>query len=537
VRAAIVEQVCRECGKEDRGYAAARGNIVDVLVDAGFAIQVVLRAASAHSGVPMAPAGMMPPPWPDAFDLDDCRALGAFPLAFVRGTWRVAYADPEQASRAVRHGLPPHRPVLVDSERLERWFAGIEVDPFAARPTEVGEAPQVKRPARGVDITEEQPEDEQPPESIVAWDDDDDDDGEVMSVPEGQPASPRAAKPKFVDDDGEDEPTNREPPRPANRLPPAAKAAAAADDDDDDPTNRAPPRPANRLPPAAKAAAAPDDDDDDDDMDLFVDRQVTSPGRAEARPSPRPALAAQPSATNTSSLPGAMRPSMSTSSNPAARPPSSSSTGETAKPPPPPPRPPTRLKQTKPPPPPPRMTAAQIAPPAPSAVRQRVLSVAAVVCVVGGGILAANWLSQPKDDAVGPELRNGQLDVTPMQIAVIAQAKSAPTPEKAVALFSHAYDFDRETVPAHEALLARAKLLVTLRRAGSAARDLELLKRHPRETPPEELKALSDAIAALTLVVPAPPPPDFAPPPEQADPTGQTEPAPPSPTEPTTSPP
>jgi hypothetical protein len=96
----------------------------------------------------------------------------------------------------------------------------------------------------------------------------------------------------------------------------------------------------------------------------------------------------------------------------------------------------------------------------------------------------------------------GKLDVTPTQRALLEQAAAAPTPDKAVALLSTAFDLDPTTDVSRVALVKRANALLELKRAGAVARDIEKLRRHPVPTAEAELKAMSDALAALTLTVP-----------------------------------
>ena len=142
MRSAIVESVCQAAQvKVAAGLATAPGNIVDVLVDAGFDPSMVLVACSAVSGISSARRAWLDgplPAWPAGLDRGQCRRLEVVPVTVYRGGLILAYTDPETAAAADTLGLPPHRPVLALRSDLERFFpADALLDPFAPASTQV----------------------------------------------------------------------------------------------------------------------------------------------------------------------------------------------------------------------------------------------------------------------------------------------------------------------------------------------------------------------------------------------------------------
>lgn len=144
MRSAIVESVCKAAQvKVAAELAEGPGNIVDVLVDAGFDPEAVLVACCAVSGVSSARRAWLDgplPPWPEGLDPRRCRQLGIAPITVYRGGLILAFTDPETAARAHTLGLPPHRAALALAGDLERFHprtANVGADPFAASSTQV----------------------------------------------------------------------------------------------------------------------------------------------------------------------------------------------------------------------------------------------------------------------------------------------------------------------------------------------------------------------------------------------------------------
>jgi hypothetical protein len=177
MRDLILAAVARHAPLPQQGLEDVDGNIVETLLAAGIEPHVVLSAASAASGVPVARRSWLEgplPTWPLAFDPSVCRQLGVCPVTFRRGQWVVAYTDPELAAAADHLALPEHVRVLALPADLERFFAAAPDAPAVADPITDSElfAPvSLLQPERSLDGPGRQHRDD--------FSDDDDDDLEL----------------------------------------------------------------------------------------------------------------------------------------------------------------------------------------------------------------------------------------------------------------------------------------------------------------------------------------------------------------------
>jgi hypothetical protein len=166
----------------------ADGNIVDLLLEEGVDSDVALQAASEATGVPVARRAWLDgplPSWPLDFDPVVCRQLGVCPVAFHRGQWVVAYADPELAVAGDQLALPEHTRALALPRDLKRFFdAAPSASAVAEMATDSGLFSPVSRLELSADQSEEDDE--------AADDDDDDDDALDLYVDRLAPASPPA---------------------------------------------------------------------------------------------------------------------------------------------------------------------------------------------------------------------------------------------------------------------------------------------------------------------------------------------------------
>jgi hypothetical protein len=167
----------------------ADGNIVELLLEEGVDADVALHAASEATGVPVARRAWLDgplPSWPLDFDPVICRQLGVCPVAFRRGQWVVAYADPELAVAADQLALPEHTRALALTRDLERFFdAAPSASAVAETATDSGLFSPVSRLELSADQSEEDDE--------AADNNDDDDDALDLYVDRLAPASPLAA--------------------------------------------------------------------------------------------------------------------------------------------------------------------------------------------------------------------------------------------------------------------------------------------------------------------------------------------------------
>jgi hypothetical protein len=176
-----------------RRLLRADGNIVELLLQEGVAPDVVLQAASSATGVPVARRSWLDgplPSWPHDFDPDLCRQLGVCPVAFVRGQWVVAYADPELAVAADQLALPEHTRALALVHDLERFFAAAPGAPAVVEATtDSGLFSPVSRLELSADQSEE---DDALGDDDAHNDDDDDDEALDLYVDRLAPALPRS---------------------------------------------------------------------------------------------------------------------------------------------------------------------------------------------------------------------------------------------------------------------------------------------------------------------------------------------------------
>lgn len=152
MRKKIVDQICREASPERAAQARAllrgHGNLMDELIELGFAPAAVLETCSELSGIPTAPAHWLKTPKPPHVEIDTvlCRSIGAAPVASTAGRLCIAYGDVEMAAQHASLGLPPHQPYLALRTQLEKALALLPVDDSAE--TRVATAETLHRPPR-----------------------------------------------------------------------------------------------------------------------------------------------------------------------------------------------------------------------------------------------------------------------------------------------------------------------------------------------------------------------------------------------------
>ncbi len=172
----------------------ADGNIVELLLEEGVDSDVALHAASEATGVPVARRAWLDgplPSWPLDFDPVVCRQLGVCPVAFRRGQWVVAYADPELAVAAEQLALPEHTRALALTRDLERFF---DAAPSASAVAETATDSGLFSPVSRLELSADQSEEDDEASDEAADDhDDDDDDALDLYVDRLAPASPLAA--------------------------------------------------------------------------------------------------------------------------------------------------------------------------------------------------------------------------------------------------------------------------------------------------------------------------------------------------------
>src|SRR5262245_28500487 len=126
MRKKIVDQICRDAppaqAARARALIEADGNLMDDLIELGFAPGAVLAACCAATGLPPAPVEWLRKPSPPVVDIDAllCRALCAAPVASSNGRLCIAYGDVESAMQHATLGLPPHQPYLAVRAHLEK---------------------------------------------------------------------------------------------------------------------------------------------------------------------------------------------------------------------------------------------------------------------------------------------------------------------------------------------------------------------------------------------------------------------------------
>jgi hypothetical protein len=525
LRQTIVASVCRVLSVADRGYARRKGNIVDILVDAGLDARLVLQEAAGAVDVRVVTDRLLnnaPVPWPEGTDVAGCLQHGIVAMTTLRsGAWCFAYTDPEVAADAARYAarlrLPPHRIVLALRKDLAPFIVAAEPepDPFQPTPTEViatadhGTLDEVSADSEVFDPSAVDgapiappapPHRPSTPHKPMRFADDDDARPDVDDAhPDVLGGDTMHDGDAIVDDDNNDDDgggagAGRDDARPVQ------PSLQAGDDDDEFYVDTS-----DRIAPLAKAALA------------AASRPAPKPPLSpQSLPPPAPSVARPRAATTTTSLKSTTSspslkppaPTTTTTKKPATRRPDRGDTGNTGSAPSPPP-------------------AWKDGPPQPLELsRSTVLVAAAVVVVIIGFIVSrrTGLLEEKPPPAAIIVSPDGTVNAVPAQEDLVAQAMApGVAPGDAIDLLSKAISFDPESRVGLEAIQARLRLLIAQADVARARRDLETLERRTGSDPKAApmLQAFRKSVEEIELTFPPmppidPPSPDQLPPPPSA---------------------